>query len=159
MPTSIELVKFDPYSTSIVELGPADEIIGLDSRIYNKEHQPYLIVRRETPAHMQFDMRIWKIAVLKLSEATEPTELSITPKGKLFTFQRISESGARTGNYDSYLAYLVVADCSGKREPVTIWVTPNGESGNQVLEPGAYFSTFGKMDKLFNLFVVRSSGN
>lgn len=152
MPTSIELVKFDPYSTSTIELGPADEIIALDNRIYNKERQPYFMVRRETSSQLQPETQIWKITAFKLSGELQPMEISLTSKGKLFTFQRISESGARTGNYDSYQAWLVVADCSGKRDAVTIRVAANGESG---FDMASYFATFGKMDSLFNLFVER----
>lgn len=152
MPDSIELVTFDPYSTATVELGPEDEIIGVDNKIYNKERHPYVIVRRARPVSLQDDLSIWTITSHKLSETEAPSAIQLTEKGKLFTMQRISDSGARTGNYSSYLAWLIAVDCSGKRKPVTFTVVENGKAPFSAQH---YIGTFGKMDQLFNLFQDR----
>ncbi len=152
MPTLIELVPFDLYSPSSVELGAGDEIIGVDTKIYNQSRLPYLIVRRALPVHLQDDLTIWTVNPQKLSETEAPRAIQLTDKGKLFTIQRISDSGARTGNYSSYLAWLIAVDCSGKRKPVTFTVVENGSAPFSTEQ---YLGTFGKMDKLFNLFADR----
>ncbi len=152
MPNSIELVTFDPYSTATVELGPQDEIIAVDTKIYNKERLPYLIVRRAQPLRMQDELIIWTINAQKLSETEAPRAIQLTDKGKLFTMQRISDSGARTGNYASYLAWLIAVDCSGKRKPVTFTVVENGKAPFAAEQ---YVGTFGKIEQLFNLFADR----
>jgi hypothetical protein len=149
MPTSIELVPFDPYSASSVELGVGDEIIGVDTKIYNQARFPYLIVKRAMPVNLQDDLTIWTVNTHNLSETDAPKSIQITDKGRLFVIQRISDSGARTGNYASYLAWLVVVDCSGKRKSVNFTQV---ENGNAPFDAELYIGTFGKMDKLFNLF-------
>lgn len=152
MPQSIELVTFDPYSPSSVELASADEIIGVDTKIYNKSRLPYLIVRRAKPLSPHDEVVIWTIAAHKLSETEPPKQTQLTDKGKLFLFQRISDSGARTGNYASYLAWLVAVDCSGKRKPVTF---AQVENGAEPFCAEQYIGTFGKTEKLLNLFAER----
>lgn len=152
MPNSIELVTFDPYSTATVELGPQDEIIKVDTKIYNKERLPYLIVRRARPHRLEDELSIWTITAHKLSETEAPRAIQLTEKGKLFTIQRISDSGARTGNYASYLAWLIAVDCSGKRKPVMFKVVENGKAPFSAEQ---YVGTFGKMDQLFNLLADR----
>lgn len=152
MPHSIELVPFDPYSPSSVELGSADEIIGVDTKIYNKSRLPYLLVRRAKPLTPEDEVVIWTIAAHKLSETEPPKQMQLTDKGKLFLFQRISDSGARTGNYSSYLAWLIAVDCSGKRKPVTF---AQAENGSEPFNAEHYIGTFGRTEQLFNVFADR----
>lgn len=152
MPHSIELVTFDPYATATVELGPQDEIIQVDTKIYNEVRKPYLIVRRSRPVRLEDELSIWTITAHKLSESEAPKAIQLTEKGKLFTIQRISDSGARTGNYASYLAWLIAVDCSGKRKPVTFTQVENGNSPFNIDQ---YIGTFGKAEKLFNVFAER----
>jgi hypothetical protein len=154
MPHSIELVPFDPYKPSTVDLGIDDEIIGVDTKIFNQARQPYLIVRRAKPLTADDEVIIWTVAAHKLSETEPPKALQLTDKGLLFLFQRISDSGARTGNYGSFLAWLVAVDCSGRRKPVTFTQV---ENGNSPFNFAQYIGTFGNMENLFNVFAERQN--
>ncbi len=154
MPHSIELVPFDPHTPSTVELGIADEVLGADTKIYNQSRQPYLIIRRAKPLCPEDEVVIWTVAAHRLSTTEPPKPLQLTPKGKLFMFQRISDSGARTGNYASFLAWLVAVDCSGRRKPVTFTQV---ENGNSPFKFDQYVGTFGNMENLFNVFAERQN--
>lgn len=152
MSSSIELLMFDPYLPSAIELAEGDEVLSADAKIYNTSRKPYLIVRRARADRVGDDLSIWTVTPYKLSETEPLAPLQMTEKGKLFLFQRISESGARTGNYASYLAWLIVVDCSGKRRPVNLSVVENGSAP---FDTANYVGTFGKTEKLFNLFAER----
>jgi hypothetical protein len=152
MSSLIELLMFDPYSPSAIELGEGDEVLAADTKIYNTKRQPYLIVRRAKADRVGDDLSIWTVTPYKLSETEPLAPLQLTEKGKLFLIQRISDSGARTGNYASYLAWLIVVDCSGKRKPINLSVV---ENGNAPFDTANYVGTFGKTEKLFNLFAKR----
>lgn len=153
MPTKIEFVTFDPYAPSSVMLGHADEIIGVDTKVYNTARQPYLIIKRASPSGQDEDVVIWTVSPQALKETQAPADMQMTEKGKLFVFQRISDGGARTGNYSSYLAWMIAVDCSGRRKPVKFSVV---ENGMEPFESQHYVGTFGKMDRLFNLFAERA---
>jgi len=152
MASSIELMMFDPYSPCAIELGEGDEVLAVDTKIYNTSRKPYLIVRRAKADRVDDDLSIWTVTAHKLSETEPLAPLQMTDRGKLFLIQRISDSGARTGNYASYLAWLIVVDCSGKRKPVTLSVVENGTAP---FDCEKYVGTFGKAEKLYNLFAAR----
>jgi len=148
--SKIELLRFDPYTPSSIELREGDEVLAVDTKIYNDKRLPYLIVRRAK--RDDDDVAIWTVTSHKLSEAGTLAPIPLTEKGKLFVFQRISDSGVRTGNYGSYLAWLVVVDCSGKRKHVQVTMEENGAES---FDATRYLGSFGNIDKLFNVFAER----
>lgn len=150
--SKIELVRFDPYTPSSLELGEGDEVLAVDTKIYNDKRLPYLIVRRAK--RDDDDVAIWTVTAHKLSDGGTLAPIPLTAKGKLFVFQRISDSGVRTGNYGSYLAWLVVVDCSGKRKPVQVTLAENGA---EPFDEARYLGTFGNIEKLINVFDDRQS--